>query len=71
MVKLIEIKRVYFNYCMTNERTINKNYKGHNMPKPTTPAMRVGLTKKVYTAQEFLSFSLDKMCIDGVFRKQG
>lgn len=27
MVKLIEIKRVYFNYCMTNERTIRLNKK--------------------------------------------
>lgn len=70
MVKLIEIKRVYFNYCMTSERTINKNYKGHNKPKTTTPAMRLGLTKKVYTAQELLSFSLDKVRIDGVYRKK-
>lgn len=71
MVKLIEIKRVYFNYCMTNERTINKNYKSNNKPKPTTPAMRLGLTNKVYTAQELLSFSLDKVRIDEVYRKQG
>lgn len=28
MAKLIEIKRVYFNYCMTNERTINRNFSG-------------------------------------------
>jgi len=70
MVKLIEIKRVYFNYCMTNERTINKNYKSNNKPKPTTPAMRLGLTNKVYTGQELLFFSLDKVRIDEVYRKQ-
>ena len=32
MVKLIDIKRVYFNYCMTNERTIKRNVKGNNTP---------------------------------------
>jgi hypothetical protein len=32
--------------------------------------MRLGLTKKIYTAQELLSFSLDKVRIDEVYRKQ-
>ena len=70
MVKLIEIKRVYFNYCMTNERTINRNFKGSNKPKPTTPAMRLGLTRKLYTAEDLLSFSLDKVRIDEVYRNK-
>ncbi|GMM68809.1 hypothetical protein MTsDn1_21040 [Alteromonas sp. MTD1] len=74
MVKLIEIKRVYFNYCMTNERTIKRtikrNFKGNNKPKPTTPAMRLGLTRKHYTAEDLLSFSLDKERIDEVYRNK-
>ena len=70
MVKLIEIKRVYFNYCMTNERTINKNYKGYKKPKPSTPTMRLGLTRKLYTAEGLLSFSLDKVRIDEVYRNK-
>ena len=70
MVKLIEIKRVYFNYCMTNERTINRNYKDNNKPKPSTPAMRLGLTRKLYTAEDLLSFSLDKVRIDEVYRNK-
>ena len=68
MVKLIEIKRVYFNYCMTNERTINRNHSGKNKPIPTTPAMRLGLTKRIYSAEDLLSFSLDKVKIDEVYR---
>lgn len=70
MVKLIEIKRVYFNYCMTNERTINRHFKGNNKPKPSTPAMRLGLTRKLYTAEDMLSFSLDKVRIDEVYRNK-
>jgi hypothetical protein len=70
MVKLIEIKRVYFTYCMTNERTIKRNYKGNNKPKPTTPAIRLGLTRKLYTAKDLLSFSLDKVRIDEVYRNK-
>jgi len=41
MAKVIEIKRVYFNYCMTNERTNKKKFKGIAKPKPSTPAMRL------------------------------
>lgn len=70
MVKLIEIKRVYFNYCMTNERSINRNFKGNNKPKPSAPAMRLGLTRKLYTAEDLLSFSLDKVRIDEVYRNK-
>lgn len=70
MVKLIEIKRVYFNYCMTNERKNNKRYVGKQKPKPTTPAVRLGLTKKKYTAEELLSFSFDKVRIDEVYRNK-
>jgi hypothetical protein len=70
MVKLIEIKRVYFNYCMTYERTIKRNFKGNNKPTPSTPAMRLGLTRKLYTAEDLLSFSLDKVRIDEVYRNK-
>jgi DNA polymerase III epsilon subunit len=70
MAKLIEIKRVYFNYCMTNERTLNRNYAGKHKPTPTTPAMRLGLTEKVYTCEELLSFSLDKVKIEEVFKNK-
>ena len=70
MVKLIEIKRVYFNYCITNERNNNKKYVGMEKPMPTTPAMRLGLTKRIYAAEELLSFSLDKVRIDEVYRNK-
>lgn len=70
MAKLIEIKRVYFNYCMTNERTLNRNYAGKHKPTPTIPAMRLGLTEKVYTCEELLSFSLDKVKIEEVFKNK-
>tara|TARA_B110000211_G_scaffold216736_1_gene259991 strand:+ start:290 stop:2812 length:2523 start_codon:yes stop_codon:yes gene_type:complete len=70
MAKLIEIKRVYFNYCMTNERTISRNFSGNNKPKPSTPAMRLGLTRKIFTAEDMLSFSLDKIRIDEVYRNK-
>ena len=49
MVRLIKIKRVYFNNYMTNERTINRNHLGKNKPIPSTPAMRLGLTKRIYS----------------------
>lgn len=61
MVKLIEIKRVYFNYCMTNDRTNKKKYKGKTKPIPTTPAMRLGLVNKVFDAHDMLSFSLNRI----------
>lgn len=32
MVAPIEIKRVYFNYCMTNERIIKRNFECNNKP---------------------------------------
>ncbi len=69
MTKLIEIKRVYFNYCMTNEHTSKKKYAGMRKPKPTTPAMCLGLVDKIYTAEELLSFNLGKVLIDKTFRK--
>jgi len=34
----------------------------------TTPAMRLGLNKKLYSTEELLSFSLDKVRIDEVYR---
>jgi len=55
---------------MTNERTIKRNFKGNNKPKPSTPAMRLGLTRKLYTAEDLLSFSLYKVRIDEVYRNK-
>jgi len=63
MAKLIEIKRVYFNYCMTNERTNKKKYKGNLKPKPTTAAMRLHLVDQVFKAEDILSFSYNKMML--------
>lgn len=69
VAKLIEIKRVYFNYCMTNERTNKKKFKGRIIPKPSTPAMRLGLVKQPFKATDILSFSSNKELIDKVFRR--
>ncbi len=55
---------------MTNERIIDRNFSGNSKPKPTTPAMRLGLTRKLYTAEDLLSFSLDKVRIDEVYRNK-
>ena len=41
-----------------------------NKPKPSTPAMRISSTIKLYTAEDFLSFSLDKVRIDEVYRNK-
>lgn len=60
MMKLMEIKRVYHNYCSTNADTIKKDFKGKiNKPTPTSPAMRLSLARKVYKAHDILSFSYD------------
>ncbi|PHS20434.1 MAG: hypothetical protein COA86_00325 [Kangiella sp.] len=56
MGKLLEIKRVYFNYCMTNKKSITAN---SSEDKPiTTPAMRLSLGDKTYFANDILSFNL-------------
>lgn len=59
MAKLMEVKRIYHNYCSTNERSLKEEYKGKRqlMPKPTSPAMRINLTNRVYKAENILSFS--------------
>jgi hypothetical protein len=54
MCKLIEIMRVYNNFCRTNERTLKAV---QSKEEPTTAAQRIGLTSKVYDAQDILSFS--------------
>ncbi len=60
MMKLMEIKMVYHNYCSTNADTIKKDFKGKKKkPAPTSPAMRLNLARKVYKAQDILSFSYD------------
>jgi len=65
MVKLIEIKRVYFNYCLTDERILRS--KG-SKAKPSTPAMRLGLTDRVFDANDFLSFSYNEKMINRHYR---
>jgi hypothetical protein len=67
MVKLIEIKRVYFNYCMTDERTLRSK---KSQAKPSTPAMRLGLTDRVFDATDFLSFSYNEKMINRHFKQQ-
>ncbi len=71
MAKLMEVKRVYHNYCSTNERSLNKEYKGKRelRPDPTSPAMRLNLTNKIFTAEEILSFSLNNELLNN--RNQG
>jgi len=56
MVKLLEIKRVYFNYCMTNKKSITAN--SSEDKAITTPAMRLSLVDKTYFANDILSFNL-------------
>jgi hypothetical protein len=55
MTKLIEIQRVYNNYCMTNKRKLRES--GDYRTQPTTPAMRVGISTSEYTLDDILSFS--------------
>ncbi|TWX55200.1 exonuclease domain-containing protein [Colwellia hornerae] len=70
MAKLIEIKRIYFNYCMTNERTNKKKFKGFEKPKPSTPAMRLHLVNCIYDAKDILSFSSNSKFIDKIYKTQ-
>lgn len=70
MSKLIEIKRVYFNYCMTDERSNKKKFKGKEKPIPSTPAMRLGLVNRTYTAEDILGFSYDAKRIAEVYKPQ-
>jgi len=62
MAKLMEVKRIYHNYCSTNERSLKEEYKGKRqlMPKPTSPAMRLNLANKIFTSSDILSFSLNR-----------
>jgi len=71
MAKLMEVKRIYHNYCSTNERSLKDEYKGRRnlMPEPTSPAMRLNLTNKIFTAEEILSFSLNNELLNN--RDQG
>ncbi|GLX77971.1 hypothetical protein tinsulaeT_13110 [Thalassotalea insulae] len=55
MSKLIEIMRVYNNFCRTNEKSLLSK-KDHS--EPTTAAQRLGITDKAYTASDILSFSV-------------
>lgn len=58
----MEVKRIYHNYCSTNERSLREEYKGKRqlMPKPTSPAMRLNLTTDLFTAEDIISFSFNK-----------
>ncbi|WP_163133634.1 exonuclease domain-containing protein [Agarivorans sp. Alg241-V36] len=57
MCKLIEIMRVYNNFCRTNEKSL-KNKRIDDIP--TTSAQRIGIADEVYSAQDILSFSFNR-----------
>ncbi|ALQ06793.1 hypothetical protein D172_001260 [Pseudoalteromonas sp. Bsw20308] len=57
MCKLIEIMRVYNNFCRTNEKSLKDK---RSNDEPTTPAQRVGIAQHVYRASDILSFSANK-----------
>ncbi|WP_150138916.1 exonuclease domain-containing protein [Candidatus Enterovibrio escicola] len=59
MAKLMEVKRVYHNYCSTNERSLKEAFKGklNSMPKPSSPAMRLHLADRLFSAEDILSFN--------------
>jgi len=59
MTKLLEIKRVYFNYCMTNKKS-NLGQSHEN----TTPAVRIGLASQNFTVSDILSFNLFKKILN-------
>jgi hypothetical protein len=57
MFKLIEIMRVYNNFCRTNEKSLkNKGV----VDAPTTPAQRLSIANKAYSAHDILSFSFNR-----------
>lgn len=55
MTKLLEIIRIYHNYCMTNENELKKA--GASEIPPTTSAMRLGLVTEIHTVQDILNFN--------------
>jgi DNA polymerase III epsilon subunit len=57
MCKLIEIMRVYNNFCRTNEKSLKDK---RSCDEPTTPAQRVGIANRIYTAHDILSFSFNR-----------
>ncbi len=57
MSKLIEIMRVYNNFCSTNKKSLKDK---RSKEIPSTPAQRIGITNEIFTAQDILSFSLNK-----------
>ena len=63
MCKLIEIMRVYNNFCRTNEKSLKAK---QSKEVPTTPAQRIGITDKVFTAQDILSFSYHKEVAENI-----
>jgi DNA polymerase III epsilon subunit len=63
MSKLIEIMRVYNNFCRTNEKSLKIK---KSAEKPSTPAQRMGIADKVFTAQDILSFSYHKEFSDNL-----
>jgi DNA polymerase III epsilon subunit len=57
MCKLIEIMRVYNNFCRTNEKSLKDK---RSSDEPTTPAQRVGIANRIYSAHDILSFSFNR-----------
>lgn len=57
MCKLIEIMRVYNNFCRTNEKSLKQK---KSKDEPTTKAQRVGIVDKVCSAQDILNFSFNR-----------
>ncbi|MEH6444870.1 MAG: hypothetical protein V7784_13325 [Oceanospirillaceae bacterium] len=55
MTKLIEIMRIYYNYCSSNEKELHKI--GDYETLPSTPATRIGIASEVYAVESILSFS--------------
>jgi len=57
MTKLLEIKRVYFNYCMSNKKSITGE-SNEETNIATTAAIRIGMANRTYSAKDILNFSL-------------
>ena len=57
MAKLIEIARVYRNFCVTNEDYLKRH---RIYAEPTTPAERLGLSTRAYDPSDILGFSIHR-----------
>lgn len=53
MSKLLEIKRIYFNFCMMKKKS------SIDTPFPfTTPSMRLGISDECHTIDDILNFNI-------------